>query len=87
MSNNYFASTPTSHVDVARYNDSMHIASASGSLYGSNHAYVGSENYMQETMSNMHALNFNDPSNIQQAHVYFPTLAAGQVPMPLSWPN
>ena len=47
--NNYCASTTNSHVDVARYNDSVHIASASH--YSGNEFYYAhhdnSENYMQ----------------------------------------
>ena len=55
---NYCASTTNSHVDVARYNDSMHIASASRYSDGSNYAHHNSENYMQRPMSNnMHTLN------------------------------
>ena len=60
--NNYYASTTNSHVDVARYNNSMHIASAShcsdNAFYYAYHNNF--ENYMQRPMSNnMHALNFH----------------------------
>ena len=66
--NNYCASTTNSHVDVARYNNSMHIASAShcsdNAFYYAHHN--NSENYMQRTMSNnMQTLNFHATSNIQ----------------------
>ena len=63
--NNYCASTTNSHVDVARYNNSMHIASAS---HCSDNAfyYAHHKNYMQRPMSNnMHTLNFHATSNIQ----------------------
>jgi len=55
--NNYCASITNSHVDVARYNNSMHIASAS---HCSDNAfyYAHHKNYMQRPMSNnMHTLN------------------------------
>ena len=47
ITNNYCASTTNSHVDVARYNDSMHIASASRYSNGSNYAHHNSENCLQ----------------------------------------
>ena len=80
--NNYCASTTNSHVDVARYNNSMHIASAS---HCSDNAfyYAHHKNYMQRPMSNnMHTLNFHATSNIQ--HTPFHTSAAEQVHMPMS---
>ena len=83
ITNNYCASTTNSYVDVARYNDSMHIASASRYSDGSNYAHHNSENYMQRPMSNnMHALNFHATSNIQ--HKIFHTSVAKQVHMPMS---
>ena len=81
--NNYCASTTNSHVDVARYNDSMHIASTSRYSDGSNYAHHSFENYMQRPMSNnMHTLNFHATSNIQ--HTPFHTSEAEQVHMPMS---
>ena len=64
--NNYFVSTMNTHVDVARYDTSKHIASASNYSDGFTYANYNSEFYMQKPLSNdMHALNFNDTSNIQ----------------------
>ena len=40
MSNIYFACPLNSHVDVARYNGSVHIASASSASYGPNYALL-----------------------------------------------
>ena len=65
---NYCASTTNSYVDVARYNDSVHVASASH--YTDNIFYYAhhnnSKNYMQQPMSNnKHTLNFHTTSNIQ----------------------
>ena len=52
ITNNYYASTANSHVDVARYSDSVHVASASH--YSNNRFYYAyhnnSENYMQQPM-------------------------------------
>jgi hypothetical protein len=63
--NSYFASTINPHVDVARFDNSRHIASASTSD-GVNYATCNSEFYIQKPLSNnMHALSFNDTSNIQ----------------------
>ena len=85
INNNYCASATNSHVDVARYNDSVHIASASH--YSDNRFYYAhhnnSENYMQQPMSNnMHTSIFHATSNIQ--HTPFHTSAAEQVHMPMS---
>ena len=81
--NNYCASTTNSHDDVARYNDSMHIASTSRYSDGSNYAHHNSENYMQRPMSNnMHTLNFDAASNIQLTH--FHTSAVERVHMPMN---
>ena len=81
--NNYCASTTNSHVDVARYNDSMHIASTSRYSDGSNYAHHSFENYMQRPMSNnMHTLNFDAASNIQLTH--FHTSATERVHMPMN---
>ena len=82
--NNYCASTTNSHVDVARYNDSVHVASASH--YSDNRFYYAhhnnSENYMQQPMSNnMHTSNFHATSNIQHTPR---TSAAEQVHIPMN---
>jgi hypothetical protein len=64
--NGYFASTINPYVDVARFDNSRHIASASTYLDGVNYANYNSEFYIQKPLSNnMHALSFNDTSNIQ----------------------
>ena len=47
VSTDYFASTINSHVDVARYNDSVHITSASNYSDGFNYAAYNSENCLQ----------------------------------------
>ena len=66
VSNNYFAKTMNSHVDIARHSDSRYVALASHySDNAFNCANYNSENYMQKLMSNMNALNFNISSNIQ----------------------
>ena len=77
--------TKNSHVDVARYNDSVHVASASH--YSDNRFYYAhhnnSENYMKQPMSNnMHTSIFHATSNIQ--HTPFHTSAAKQVQMPIN---
>jgi hypothetical protein len=72
--NSYFASTINPHVDVARFDNSRHIASASTYLDGVNYANYNSEFYIQKTLSNnMHALSFNDTSNIQH-YTHTPTV-------------
>jgi hypothetical protein len=64
--NSYFASTINPHVDVARFDNSRHIASAN--------ATCNSEFYIQKPLSNnMHALSFNDTSNIQH-YTHTPTV-------------
>jgi hypothetical protein len=68
MSNidSYFASTMNFYDDVARYDTSRHIASASTCSDGFSYANHNSEFNMQKPLSNnMHALNFNDTSYIQ----------------------
>jgi hypothetical protein len=61
-----FASTMNPYVNVARFDNSRHIASASACSNGFNYANYNSEFNMQKPLSNnMYALNFNDTSNIQ----------------------
>jgi hypothetical protein len=75
--NSYFASTMNPYVDVARFNSSRHIASASACSDGFDYANYNSEFNMQKPLSNnMHALNFNDTSDIQH---YTHTSAVQQV--------
>jgi predicted Zn-dependent protease len=80
MSNvsNYFASTINPHVDVARFDNSMHIASASTYSDCVNYENYNSKFYIQKPLSNnnIHALSFNDISNIQH---YTHTPAVQQV--------
>jgi len=83
--NNYCASTTNCHVDVARNNDSVHIASAIH--YSDNGFYYArhnkSKNYMQRPISNnMHTLNIKATSNIQ--YTSFHTSEAEQVHMPMN---
>ena len=83
--NNYCASTTNCHVDVARNNDSVHIASAIH--YSDNGFYYAhhnkSKNYMQRPISNnMHTLNIKATSNIQYTPSH--TLAVEQVHMPMN---
>jgi hypothetical protein len=69
MSNvsSYFASTMNPYVDVARFDTSRHIASASNYSDDVNYTNYNSEFNMQKPLlNNMHALNFNDTSNIQR---------------------
>ena len=75
ITNNYCASTTNSHVDVARYNDSTHIASASHYCdNGFNYTHYNYENYMQRSMSNnMHTLDLDATFNMQ--HTFFHTSA------------
>jgi hypothetical protein len=64
--NNYFASTMNSYIDVARFDTSRNIASASACSDGFDYANYNSEFNMQNSLSNnMHTLNFNDTNNIQ----------------------
>jgi hypothetical protein len=68
MSNvsSYFASAMNPYVNVARFDTSRHIASASNYSNDVNYANYNSEFNMQKPLlNNMHALNFNDTSNIQ----------------------
>src|SRR6187551_2785355 len=82
VSNDYFASTTNSHVDVARYDTSSHIASASNCSDGVSYVNYKPEFYKLEPLpNNMHALNFNATSNIQH---YPNTSAAEQVHMPMN---
>jgi hypothetical protein len=68
-----FASTINPYFDVARFDNSRHIASASTSD-GVNYATYNSEFYIQKPLSNnMHALSFNDTSNIQH-YTHTPTV-------------
>ena len=61
--NNYCASTTNSQVDVARYNNSVHIASASNYSDDFNYAAYNFENCLQQPMpNNMHNLNFDATS-------------------------
>jgi hypothetical protein len=74
--NSYFASTMNPYVDVARFDTCKHITSASTCSDGFSYANYNSEFNMQKPLSNMHALNFNDTSNIQH---YTHTPAVQQV--------
>jgi hypothetical protein len=68
MSNisSYFASTMNPYIDVARFDNSRHIASASACSDGFDYANYNSEFNMQKSLlNNMHASNFNNTSNIQ----------------------
>jgi hypothetical protein len=65
MSNDYFASTVNSHVDVVIYSDSVPVASASNYSDVLIHACHHSE-YVQKLMSTMHS----GISNIQHAPAY-----------------
>jgi hypothetical protein len=63
--NSYFASTMNPYVDVARFDTSRHITSASTYSDGFNYPNYSSEFNMQNPLlNNMHALKFNDTSNI-----------------------
>jgi hypothetical protein len=76
MSNvsNYFASTMNPYGDVARFDTSRHITSTSYCLDGFTYVNYNSEFNMQKPLSNnMHALNFNDTSNIQH-YTHIPTV-------------
>jgi hypothetical protein len=54
------------YVDVARFDTSRHVASTSTYSDGVNFANYNSQLYIQKPLSNnMHALNFNDTSNMQ----------------------
>jgi hypothetical protein len=64
------------YVDVARFDTNRHSASASACSDGFDYANYNSKFYMQNPLSNMHALNFNDTSNIQH---YTHTPAVQQV--------
>jgi hypothetical protein len=74
--NNYFASTMNPYVDVATFDTSRHIASANTCSDGFIYANYNSEFNMRRSLSNMHDLNFNDTSNIQN---YTHTPAVQQV--------
>jgi hypothetical protein len=75
--NSYFASTISPYVDVARFDTSRHITLASTSSDGFNYANYNSEFNMQKSLlENMHALSFNDTSNIQH---YTHTLTVQQI--------
>jgi hypothetical protein len=64
--NSYFASTMNPYVVIARFDTSRHITSASNCSNGFTYANYNSEFYKQNPLlNNMHALNFNDTSNIQ----------------------
>src|SRR5690348_5305776 len=85
MSSSYFANTMNPHVDVARYDTSRHIASASNYSDGFTYANYNSECYVQMSLSNnMHALNFNSTSNIQHAPINSHASAVQQVQRPMS---
>jgi hypothetical protein len=71
--NSYFASTVNHYVDVARFDTSRHIASASACSDGFDYANYNSEFNMQKPLSNnMHALNFN--TSIIQHYTHTPAV-------------
>jgi hypothetical protein len=72
--NSYFASTINPYVDVARFDTSRHITSASTCSDGFNYAnYNYKFNMQKPLLENMHALSFNDTSNIQH-YTHTPTV-------------
>jgi hypothetical protein len=77
--NSYFASTMNPYVDVARFDTNRHIASASNYSDGVKYADYDSEFNMQKPLlNNMHALKFNDTSNIQH-YSHTPTVQQVQM--------
>jgi hypothetical protein len=73
MSNVNFASTINPYVDVARFDTSRHIASASAGSDGFGANYNSEFNMQKPLLENMHALSFNDTSNIQH-YTHTPTM-------------
>jgi hypothetical protein len=77
-SNDYFASTVNSHIDVATYSDSILAASVSNYSDVLVHACHNSE-YVQKSMSTMHS----GISNIQHAPAYSHSSTLEQSHMPM----
>jgi hypothetical protein len=63
-SNNYFASTVNSYVDVASDNDNRYVALASTFVNAPHHTHHNYGYYGQEPMSTVNSLSFNATSNI-----------------------
>jgi hypothetical protein len=72
--NSYFASTINPYVDVARFDTSRHITSASNCSDDFNYANYNSEfNMKKPLLENMHTLSFNVTSNIEY-YTHTPTV-------------
>jgi hypothetical protein len=69
-SNNYFASSINSHVDVASYNHTRYVASAKTFDNALHHMHHNHGYYGQESMSTLNSLSFNATSNIQHVKPY-----------------
>jgi hypothetical protein len=67
-SNNYFASSINSHVDVASHNHIRYVASANTYNNVPHHTHHNYGYYGQEPMSTVDSLNFDTTSNIQRVN-------------------
>jgi hypothetical protein len=85
-SNNYFASTVNSYVDVASHNDTRYIASASTFDNAPHHTHNNYEYYSQELISIVNSSSFDATSNIQQVNIYLLVISSQYMVLPQDVP-
>jgi hypothetical protein len=85
-SNNYFASSINSHVDVTSHNDTRYVASANTFDNAPHHMHHNHGYYGQEPMSTLNSLSFNATSNIQYVNHYSSAISSQYVVPPQDMP-
>jgi hypothetical protein len=81
-SNDCFASTINSYVDVTGDNDTRYVASANTFVNALHHIYHNYGYYGQESMSTVNSLSFNATSNIQHTNSYSSAISSQYVVPP-----
>jgi hypothetical protein len=83
-SNNSFASSMNSQIDIASHNYTRYIVSANAFDIGPHHMHPGY--YGQEQMSTMNSSSFDFSSNIQYAYPYSSAISSQYVIKPQDVP-
>ena len=84
--NNYFASSMSSHVDVASCNDTRYVTSASTFVNAPHNTHHDYEYCGQELMSIVNSSSFDAISNIQYVNAYLSAISSQYVVSPHDMP-
>jgi hypothetical protein len=85
-SNNYFASSMNSHVDVTSHNNTRCVASANTFDNAPHHMHHNHGYHDQEPMSTVNSLNFDATSNIEHINPYSLAISSQYVIPPHDMP-